>query len=177
MEAVIRSEDESAWLRTHSCRVRADHDMISVVTCEEQPNDRCSENREYENNGFVALVIFKPSKFLGEMRSSSKYRKAFVWHMDGKRASPTIGRSHDAALCRYTIRDVIIRKGAAFEDAAKRPEAGSASQIISLYFKDEDACRFHGELRKRHILTSVFVYPAFPKGISIARFSVYSELL
>jgi CAI-1 autoinducer synthase len=54
--------------------------------------------------------------------------------------------------------------------------AGSASQIISLYFKGQDACRFYGELRKRRILTSVFVYPAIPKGISLARFSVYSEL-
>ena len=54
--------------------------------------------------------------------------------------------------------------------------AGSASQIVSLFFKDEAACRFYQAARDARILTSVFVYPAIPKGVSLARFSVYSEL-
>jgi CAI-1 autoinducer synthase len=54
--------------------------------------------------------------------------------------------------------------------------AGSASQIISVFFRNEEACRFYQALRDRRILTSVFVFPAIPKGISLARFSVYSEL-
>lgn len=54
--------------------------------------------------------------------------------------------------------------------------AGSASQIVSLFFKDEAACRFYQDARALRILTSVFVYPAIPKGVSLARFSVYSDL-
>lgn len=54
--------------------------------------------------------------------------------------------------------------------------AGSASQIISLFFRNDAACRFYQAARDQRILTSVFVYPAIPKGISLARFSVYSEL-
>jgi CAI-1 autoinducer synthase len=54
--------------------------------------------------------------------------------------------------------------------------AGSRSQIISIFFKNEDACRFYAELRRLGILTSVFLYPATPLGLSLARFSVYSEL-
>ncbi len=54
--------------------------------------------------------------------------------------------------------------------------AGSSSQIISIYFKDEEACTFYAELRRRGILSSVFVYPAVPRGMSLVRFSVYSEL-
>ncbi|MBJ6762565.1 aminotransferase class I/II-fold pyridoxal phosphate-dependent enzyme [Myxococcaceae bacterium JPH2] len=52
----------------------------------------------------------------------------------------------------------------------------SRSQIVSLFFKDEQACQLYGELRERRILSSVFVYPAIPRGISMLRFSVYSEL-
>lgn len=52
----------------------------------------------------------------------------------------------------------------------------SASQIISIYFSEQNACRFYAELREQGVLTSVFVYPAVPKGISLARFSVYSDL-
>jgi len=54
--------------------------------------------------------------------------------------------------------------------------AGSASQIISIFFRNEEACRFYQELRDHRILTSVFIYPAVPKGISLVRFSVYAEL-
>jgi CAI-1 autoinducer synthase len=53
---------------------------------------------------------------------------------------------------------------------------GSKSQIISIGFKNEGACQLYGELRKRRILSSVFVYPAVPKGISLVRFSVYAGL-
>jgi len=54
--------------------------------------------------------------------------------------------------------------------------AGSASQIISVFFKGEDACRFYGGLRDRGILTSVFLFPAVPRGMSLVRFSVYAEI-
>jgi CAI-1 autoinducer synthase len=54
--------------------------------------------------------------------------------------------------------------------------AGSASQIISIFFRNEEACRFYDALRQHRILTSVFVFPAIPKGISLARFSVYADL-
>jgi 7-keto-8-aminopelargonate synthetase-like enzyme len=54
--------------------------------------------------------------------------------------------------------------------------AGSASQIMSIFFNERDACHFYGALRDKQILTSVFVYPAVPSGISLVRFSVYSEL-
>lgn len=53
---------------------------------------------------------------------------------------------------------------------------GSKSQIISIGFKGDGACRLYGELRKRRILSSVFVYPAVPKGNSLVRFSVYAGL-
>lgn len=51
-----------------------------------------------------------------------------------------------------------------------------SSQIVSVFFKGEEACRFYEELRRRKILTSVFVYPAVPRGMSLVRFSVYSAL-
>ena len=54
--------------------------------------------------------------------------------------------------------------------------AGSASQIISLFFRDEQACAFYDAMREHRILTSVFVFPAIPKGVSLARFSVYADL-
>lgn len=54
--------------------------------------------------------------------------------------------------------------------------AGSSSQIISIFFRNEEACQFYQALRERRILTSVFVYPAIPKGISLVRFSVYADL-
>ncbi len=54
--------------------------------------------------------------------------------------------------------------------------AGSASQIISIFFRDEQACRFYEAMREHRILTSVFVFPAIPKGITLARFSVYADL-
>jgi CAI-1 autoinducer synthase len=54
--------------------------------------------------------------------------------------------------------------------------AGSASHIISVFFRSDEACRFYHELRDRRILTSVFIYPAAPKGISLVRFSLYADL-
>lgn len=53
---------------------------------------------------------------------------------------------------------------------------GSQSQIVSVFFQNEDACRFYGELRERRILSSVFLYPAMPMGMSLARFSMHSEM-
>jgi CAI-1 autoinducer synthase len=54
--------------------------------------------------------------------------------------------------------------------------AGSASQIVSIFFQNEDACRFYQAMREHRILTSVFVFPAIPRGVSLARFSVYADL-
>ena len=55
--------------------------------------------------------------------------------------------------------------------------SGSASQILSIYFEDErEACAFYQDLRDRRILTSVFVFPAVPMGVSLVRFSVYADL-
>jgi 7-keto-8-aminopelargonate synthetase-like enzyme len=53
---------------------------------------------------------------------------------------------------------------------------GSTSHIVSVFFRGQGACSFYDELRRRRILTSVFVYPATPRGISLARFSVYADL-
>jgi len=54
---------------------------------------------------------------------------------------------------------------------------GSRSQIVSVFFENpHDACRLYGELREKRILTSVFVYPAVPMGMSLVRFSVYADL-
>jgi hypothetical protein len=55
VEAVIRSEDESAWLRILGRRVVADHDVISVAHCENEPKDRCGENHGYDHNCLYRL--------------------------------------------------------------------------------------------------------------------------
>lgn len=53
----------------------------------------------------------------------------------------------------------------------------SKCQIVSLNFDNElSGCQLYGELRKNDILFSVFLFPAVPKGTSLARFSIYSEL-
>ena len=61
-------------------------------------------------------------------------------------------------------------------EAAGYSTSNSASQIISIFFNGDESCDFYGALREQKILTSVFVPPAVPNGISLARFSVYSEL-
>lgn len=54
----------------------------------------------------------------------------------------------------------------------------SQCQIVSIDFAGEqEACEFYGKLTKHGILTSVFLYPATPKGVGIVRFSVHSELI
>jgi CAI-1 autoinducer synthase len=52
----------------------------------------------------------------------------------------------------------------------------STSQIVSLYRPNEDACTLYGQLRQRRILSSVFVYPLMPKGVSLVRLSVHTYL-
>jgi len=53
----------------------------------------------------------------------------------------------------------------------------SQCQIISIAFKNEqDSCTFYQKMRSKNILTSVFLYPATPKGTALVRFSVHSEL-
>jgi CAI-1 autoinducer synthase len=53
---------------------------------------------------------------------------------------------------------------------------GSASQIISVKLKGTDAAKLYGALREQKILTSVFVYPAVPRGISLVRLSLHAEV-
>jgi CAI-1 autoinducer synthase len=53
---------------------------------------------------------------------------------------------------------------------------GSASQIIAVKLLGNDAARLYGALRERRILTSVFVHPAVPRGISLVRLSIHAEL-
>lgn len=51
------------------------------------------------------------------------------------------------------------------------------SQIISFKFESEkDACEFYSDLKDSGILTSVFVYPAIPKGMGLVRLSIHSDL-
>lgn len=53
----------------------------------------------------------------------------------------------------------------------------SQCQIVSIVFDSEgEACRFYQYMRDKHVLTSVFVYPATPPGQGLVRFSVHSEL-
>jgi CAI-1 autoinducer synthase len=54
---------------------------------------------------------------------------------------------------------------------------GSDSQIVAVFLESEqDACALYGRLRAERILSSVFVYPAVPRGMGLVRFSVYSDL-
>jgi CAI-1 autoinducer synthase len=53
---------------------------------------------------------------------------------------------------------------------------GSASQIISVKLPGSDAAKLYGALRKRRVLTSVFVYPAVPRGVSLTRLSIHAEV-
>ena len=53
----------------------------------------------------------------------------------------------------------------------------SGCQIVSLMFPgDREACRLYGALKKRGILFSVFLFPAVPKNMGLARFSIYTDL-
>lgn len=60
--------------------------------------------------------------------------------------------------------------------AAGLDVGGSASQIVSVRFRDDSACRVFGALRDEGILTSVFVHPAAPLGTTFVRFSVHADL-
>jgi len=53
---------------------------------------------------------------------------------------------------------------------------GSGSQIISVKLQGTDAARLYWALRERRILTSVFVHPAVPRGISLVRLSVHAQV-
>ncbi|GAB4187313.1 MAG: quorum-sensing autoinducer CAI-1 synthase [Wenzhouxiangellaceae bacterium] len=53
----------------------------------------------------------------------------------------------------------------------------SVCQIVSIVFDSEAAtCEFYERLRNDKILTSVFLYPATPKGMGLVRYSVHSEV-
>lgn len=80
----------------------------------------------------------------------------------------------DPSRARYTLEMAALLRR--LLEAEGVDTHGSRSQIVSVYFPGEEACRFYGALRERRILTSVFLHPALPLGASLARFSVYSEL-
>lgn len=91
---------------------------------------------------------------------------------------------HSAAL--NVIRNEPSRVARCLDNAAKLRQAfaeigvdtgDSQCQIVSLKFDSETAaCQFYAGLRRRRILTSVFVEPAVPAGQGLVRFSVHSEL-
>lgn len=54
--------------------------------------------------------------------------------------------------------------------------APGAGPIIAIRLRGEAACELYARLRRQGILTSVFVYPAVPKGTSVVRFSVHADV-